>query len=98
MLDRIKLEPSRFALHLAVLIIVALWTLPTAGLLVARSATRTRSPPPAGGRRSPPPTAAPRGRTKGKADQVEKDGTFVISGNLFEGEKAAASSRPGAPA
>ena len=35
MLDRIRLEPSRFFLHLAVFIIVALWTLPTAGLLVS---------------------------------------------------------------
>ena len=35
MLERIKLEPSRFALHFAVLIIVALWTFPTAGILVS---------------------------------------------------------------
>ena len=38
MLDRIRLEPSRFVLHLAVFIIVALWTLPTAGLLVSFAA------------------------------------------------------------
>ena len=35
MLDRIRLEPSRFALHFAVLVIVALWTLPTLGILVS---------------------------------------------------------------
>ena len=35
MLKKISLEPSRFALHLAVLFIVALWTLPTAGLLIS---------------------------------------------------------------
>ncbi len=35
MLQRMRLEPSRFALHFAVLVIVALWTFPTAGLLVS---------------------------------------------------------------
>ena len=35
MLKRFSLEPSRIALNLAVLLIIALWTFPTAGLLIS---------------------------------------------------------------
>jgi alpha-glucoside transport system permease protein len=85
MMDRFRLEPSRFALHLAVLIIVALWTLPTLGLLV--SSLRDKNQIAVSGwwtalQTSEQNTA---GRLKGKAEQVEKDGKFVITGNLFEG-------------
>jgi hypothetical protein len=40
MFKKISLEPSRFALHLAVLVIIT-WTLLAAGLLTHRSMTRT---------------------------------------------------------
>ena len=85
MLKRIALEPSRFALHLAVLIIVALWTLPTAGLLV--SSLRDKNQIAVSGWWTALATSksSAAGRMKGKADQAEKDGKFVISGNLFEG-------------
>jgi alpha-glucoside transport system permease protein len=85
MLQRIRLEPSRFALHLAVLIIVALWTLPTAGLLI--SSLRDKNQISASGWWTALSTSEQKGqgRTKGKADQVEKDGKFVIEGNIFEG-------------
>ena len=87
MLKRISLEPSRFALHLAVLFIVALWTLPTAGLLV--SSFRDKNQIAVSGwwtslTTSERNTAA---RMKGSADQIEKDGKFVISGNLFEADQ-----------
>ena len=78
------------ALHIAVLVIVALWTLPTArppGL--ARCATRTRSPPRAGGRRSRPPSRPSQARLPAAPTQVEKDGKFVIEGNIFERRTAA---------
>ena len=85
MLDRIKLEPSRFALHLAVLIIVALWTLPTAGLLV--SSLRDKNQIAVSGWWTALATSDRNGqvRIKGKADQVEANGAFQVSGNLFDG-------------
>ncbi|WP_373505972.1 carbohydrate ABC transporter permease [Aestuariivirga sp.] len=85
MLDRIRLEPSRFVLHLAVFIIVALWTLPTAGLLV--SSLRDKDQIAVSGWWTALSTSEQRSqaRTKGKADQVETDGKFVIAGNFFEG-------------
>ena len=88
MLDRIKLEPSRFALHFAVLLIVAMWTLPTAGLLV--SSLRDKNLIAASGWWTALSTSDrnEQGRMKPAADQVEKNGTFVISGDLFEGAEA----------
>ena len=85
MLDRIKLEPSRFALHIAVFIIVALWTLPTLGILV--SSLRDKNQIAVSGWWTALSTSEQRdqARLKGKAGQVEKDGAFTISGNLFEG-------------
>ena len=85
MLDRIRLEPSRFFLHLAVFVIVALWTLPTAGLLV--SSLRDKDQIAASGWWTALSTSEQRdqARTKGKADQTEKDGRFVIAGNILEG-------------
>ena len=90
MFKKISLEPSRFALHLAVLVIITLWTLPTAGLLI--SSLRDKNQLAASGWWTALSSAdrSQVGRMKGKADQVEKDGKFVIEGNLFEGEEAAA--------
>ncbi len=89
MLDRIKLEPSRFALHLAVLVIVMLWTLPTAGLLV--SSLRDKDLIATSGWWTALSTTerSGQGRMKPAADQVEKDGRFEIAGNLFEGAESA---------
>ena len=88
MFKKISLEPSRFALHLAVLVIITLWTLPTAGLLI--SSLRDKNQLAASGWWTALSSADRNqvGRMKGKADQVEKDGKFVIEGNLFEGEDA----------
>ena len=85
MLDRIKLEPSRYALHFAVLVIVALWTFPTAGILI--SSLRDKNQIAVSGWWTALSTSEQRdqARLKGKADQVEKDGAFTIAGNLFEG-------------
>ncbi len=88
MFKKISLEPSRFALHFAVLVIIILWTLPTAGLLI--SSLRDKNQLAASGWWTAL-TSADRnqvGRMKGKADQGEKDGKFVIEGNLFEGADA----------
>jgi alpha-glucoside transport system permease protein len=88
MLKRFSLEPSRLALNLAVIIIVALWTFPTAGLLI--SSLRDKNDIAASGWWTALSSADvnKKGRLKGKADQVEKDGKFTISGNLFEGADA----------
>ena len=90
MFKKISLEPSRFALHLAVLVIITLWTLPTAGLLI--SSLRDKNQLAASGWWTALSSADRNqvGRMKGKADQIEKDGKFVIEGNLFEGEDAVA--------
>jgi alpha-glucoside transport system permease protein len=90
MFKRISLEPSRFALHLAVLVIITLWTLPTAGLLI--SSLRDKNQLAASGWWTALSSAdrSQVGRMKGKADQIEKDGKFVIEGNLFEGTDAVA--------
>jgi alpha-glucoside transport system permease protein len=90
MFKKISLEPSRFALHLAVLVIITLWTLPTAGLLI--SSLRDKNQLAASGWWTALSSAdrSQVGRMKGKADQIEKDGKFVIEGNLFEGEDAVA--------
>jgi alpha-glucoside transport system permease protein len=88
MFKKISLEPSRFALHLAVLVIITLWTLPTAGLLI--SSLRDKDQLAASGWWTALSSADRNqvGRMKGKADQIEKDGKFVIEGNLFEGADA----------
>jgi alpha-glucoside transport system permease protein len=85
MWDRIKLEPSRFALNLAVLIIVALWTLPTAGLLV--SSLRDKNLIATSGWWTAVTTTdrATQGRTKDASTATQQDGKFIITGNLFEG-------------
>ena len=86
MLNRIRLEPSRFFLHFAVLFIVALWTLPTAGLLI--SSLRDKNQIAVSGWWTSLATSvqSAQGRMKASADQVQKDGHFEISGNIFEGE------------
>ena len=88
MFKKISLEPSRFALHFAVLVIIALWTFPTAGLLI--SSLRDKNQLAASGWWTALSSADRNqvGRMKGMADQVEKDGKFVIEGNLFEGADA----------
>jgi alpha-glucoside transport system permease protein len=86
MFERIKLEPSRFALHLAVFIIVAIWTFPTAGLLV--SSLRDKDLIATSGWWTALSTTdrSAQGRMHEPAKQVSKDGRFEITGNLFEGQ------------
>jgi alpha-glucoside transport system permease protein len=79
-----KSSVGRFGVHLAVLFFVALWTMPTLGILVTSLRDKdqivtsgwwtsfTGSSQTEAGRLSPP------------SAQVEKDGRFVIEGNLFE--------------
>ncbi len=89
MLKQFRLEPSRIALNLAVLFIIILWTFPTAGLLI--SSLRDKNDIAASGWWTALTSADQnkKGRLKGMADQVEKDGKFTVTGNLFEGADAA---------
>lgn len=84
MWQRIKLEPSKFALNFAVTLIILIWTLPTAGLLI--SSLRDANLIAASGWWTALSTVdrSAQGRTKPTSEQVEQGGKFVISGNLFE--------------
>ncbi|MBN9036955.1 MAG: carbohydrate ABC transporter permease [Rhizobiales bacterium] len=79
---------ARWGVHLAVLFFVAVWTLPTIGILV--SSLRDKDQIAVSGwwtalTTSPQTGAA---RLPGAETQVEKDGRWVISGNIFrEGEE-----------
>ncbi|MEP6567600.1 MAG: carbohydrate ABC transporter permease [Mesorhizobium sp.] len=79
---------SRFGVHIAVLIFVAIWTVPTLGILV--SSLRDKDQIIASGWwnsfSSSSQTEA--GRLPPASAQVEKDGKFVLAGNIF-GEGAA---------
>jgi alpha-glucoside transport system permease protein len=88
MFKNMALTPSRTILHLVVFIIVALWTLPTAGLLI--SSLRDKNLISSSGWWTALSTTerASTLRLKGAADQIEKDGKFIIEGNLFEGTQS----------
>jgi alpha-glucoside transport system permease protein len=88
MLNEMKLTPSRMFLNLAVLFLVTLWTLPTLGILV--SSFRDKNLISTSGWWTALSTSerSDTFRIKPPTDMVEKDGKFVIEGNLFEGDAA----------
>jgi alpha-glucoside transport system permease protein len=88
MLQSLRLQPSRFFLNLAVFLIIALWTLPTLGLLV--SSLRDKDLIATSGWWTALTTTerSAQGRTLDAVAQIEKDGKFIITGNLFEDGKA----------
>ncbi|MBX3570693.1 MAG: carbohydrate ABC transporter permease [Rhizobiaceae bacterium] len=75
---------GRFGVHIAVLVFVTIWTIPTLGILV--SSLRDKDQIIASGWwnsfSSSSQTEA--GRLPAAAAQVEKDGKFLIEGNLFD--------------
>ena len=75
---------GRFGVHLAVLFFVALWTVPTLGILI--SSLRDKDQIVASGwwTALTSSTRTEAGRLGTAADQVEKDGKFQIAGNLLE--------------
>jgi alpha-glucoside transport system permease protein len=79
-----KSVAGRFGVHLAVLFFVALWTVPTLGILV--SSLRDKDQIVASGwwTALSSSTRTEAGRLGTPEDQVEKDGKFRIAGNLFE--------------
>lgn len=78
-------SPLIFVVHLSVLLLVALWTLPTAGLLI--SSLRDKDQLAVSGWWTALSTSSQNmtGRAASPEAQVERDGKFVISGNLVEG-------------
>lgn len=83
MFKQAKLTPGRTILHLSVLLLVILWTLPTLGILV--SSFRDKNLISSSGWWTALSTSerSQTLRLKGGKDAVEKDGKFVIEGNLF---------------
>ncbi|MEI2297962.1 carbohydrate ABC transporter permease [Ensifer sp. MJa1] len=79
-------SPLMWVVHLSVLLLVALWTLPTAGLLI--SSLRDKDQLAVSGWWTALSTSSQNivVRAPGPESQVERDGKFVISGNLLEGQ------------
>jgi alpha-glucoside transport system permease protein len=74
---------GRFGVHLAVLFFVAVWTIPTLGILV--SSLRDKDQIIASGwwNAFSSSTQTEAGRLPPPSEQVERDGRFVIEGNIF---------------
>jgi alpha-glucoside transport system permease protein len=74
---------GRFGAHIAVFVFVVIWTIPTLGILV--SSLREKDQIVASGwwTALTTSTRTDAGRLSGAADQVEKDGKFLIVGNLL---------------
>ncbi|MBD9555391.1 carbohydrate ABC transporter permease [Ensifer sp. ENS03] len=79
-------SPLIWVVHLSVFLIVALWTLPTAGLLI--SSLRDKDQLAVSGWWTALSTSSQNivVRAPGPDAQVERDGKFVISGNLLDGQ------------
>lgn len=80
-------SPLAIVVHLSVLLLVALWTLPTAGLLI--SSLRDKDQLAVSGWWTALSTSTQNlvYRAPSPDTQVETDGKFVISGNLLEGQQ-----------
>ncbi|MCD2183399.1 carbohydrate ABC transporter permease [Rhizobium sp. GN54] len=80
-------SPLTFVVHLSVLLLVALWTLPTAGLLI--SSLRDKDQLAVSGWWTALLTSTQNVvfRAPSPETQTERDGRFVLSGNLLEGQK-----------
>ncbi len=74
---------SRFGVHIAVLVFVTIWTIPTLGILV--SSLRDKDQIIASGwwNSFSSSTQTEAGRLPAASTQVEKDGKFVLQGNIF---------------
>ncbi len=81
-----KLSPLTIVVNLTVLLLVALWTLPTAGLLI--SSLRDKDQIVASGWWTALTTSSQNAiyRAPPASAQVEENGQFVIAGNVFDGK------------
>ncbi|MFB2549626.1 carbohydrate ABC transporter permease [Ensifer soli] len=80
-----KRSPLVWAVHLSVILLVLLWTTPTLGLLI--SSLRDKDQLAVSGWWTALSTSTQNSvfRAPGADQQVERDGTFVISGNVLSG-------------
>lgn len=80
-------SPLTLVVHLSVLLLVALWTLPTAGLLI--SSLRDKDQLAVSGWWTALSTSTQNVvfRAPSPETQTERDGKFVLSGNLLEGQQ-----------
>ncbi len=81
-------SPLVWLVHISVILLVVLWTLPTAGLLI--SSLRDKDQLAVSGWWTALSTSSQNltGRAASPEAQVERDGKFVIAGNLLEGGNA----------
>ncbi|SOC45414.1 maltose ABC transporter membrane protein /trehalose ABC transporter membrane protein /sucrose ABC transporter membrane protein [Rhizobium subbaraonis] len=81
-------SPLSIVVHLSVLLLVALWTLPTAGLLI--SSLRDKDQLAVSGWWTALSTSTQNlvYRAPSPETQVERDGKFVVAGNVMEGQQA----------
>ena len=82
-LSRIKV--SRLAAHIALLLLVALWTFPTVGLLVSSVRDKDQLAVSGWWTALVASTSQSAARVGRASDQVNENGIFVIRGNLFSG-------------
>ncbi|MDO9418273.1 carbohydrate ABC transporter permease [Pararhizobium sp.] len=78
-------SPLTWAVHLSVILLVVLWTLPTAGLLISSLRDRNQLAVSGWWTSLSASTQNVVFRAPGGDTQVEKDGKFVISGNVLDG-------------
>jgi alpha-glucoside transport system permease protein len=76
---------GRWGVHLAVLVFVVLWTIPTLGILISSLRDKDQIAISGWWTALTTSTDTQAARLPAAAAQVEKDGKFVIEGNLFEG-------------
>ncbi|WP_426123714.1 carbohydrate ABC transporter permease [Pararhizobium sp. PWRC1-1] len=81
-------SPLVWVVHISVILLVVLWTLPTAGLLI--SSLRDKDQLAVSGWWTALSTSSQNltGRAAPPDEQVERDGKFVIAGNLLESRNA----------
>ncbi len=79
---------GRWGVHLAVLFFVVLWTIPTLGILVTSLRDKDQIIASGWWNSFFSSSQTEAGRLAGADKMVEKDGKFVIEGNLFEGVAA----------
>jgi len=75
---------GRFGVHIAVFFFVAIWTIPTLGILVSSLRDKDQIITSGWWSAFTASSQTENGRLPPASTQVEKDGRFVIEGNLFE--------------
>lgn len=78
-------SPLTIVVHLTVLLLVALWTLPTAGLFISSLRDKDQLAVSGWWTALSSSSQSLQGRTGGADAQVEENGVFVVTGNLLEG-------------